>query len=180
MGEIKSTLDLVMEKTRHMTMSREERDAQIAEENRKKISGLIQKYVDGRLNKESFLDAFGRLNKIEGQSNQLLLLREGLVRIELAGTPDAVLELLAFGCRVDVEPLAQVLSGYAEQKHSLEVDRSAELRQQLAAEHNVSGSAVVPDLQVDSVFTLMLSELESTWAQRLEKEKARLAGLIEA
>ena len=28
MGEIKSTLDLVMEKTRHLTLSQEEKDAQ--------------------------------------------------------------------------------------------------------------------------------------------------------
>jgi len=28
MGEIKSTLDLVMAKTRHLTLSREEKDAQ--------------------------------------------------------------------------------------------------------------------------------------------------------
>jgi len=52
MGEIKSTLDLVMEKTRHLTLSPEEKDAQTKVEVHKRLKGLVQKYQDNLLRKD--------------------------------------------------------------------------------------------------------------------------------
>lgn len=176
MGEIKSTLDLVMEKTRHMTMSREERNAHIAEENRKKIGGLIQKYTDGLLRKEQFLEQFGGLNEIAGQSNRKLLLQEGLDRIGLEGTPDALLELLAISCGVDVKPLTEVLEEYQAKKQALEAERTDGFRQKMAAEHQISGSAVWPNLPMDPGYVEAVSGLQDEYSQRLQKEKSGLSG----
>ena len=52
MGEIKSTLDLVMEKTRHLTLSQEEKEEQKHIEVDKRLKGLLQKYQDNLLKKE--------------------------------------------------------------------------------------------------------------------------------
>ena len=52
MGEIKSTLDLVMEKTRHLTLSREEKEEQKRVEVNKRLKGLVQKYQDNLLKKD--------------------------------------------------------------------------------------------------------------------------------
>ena len=46
MGEIKSTLDLVMDKTRHLTLSDEEKQEQKEKEFRKKLKGPAQKFQD--------------------------------------------------------------------------------------------------------------------------------------
>jgi hypothetical protein len=51
MGEIKSTLDLVMEKTKDLTLSSEEKKAQKQKEIENRIKGLLQKYQDGFLSK---------------------------------------------------------------------------------------------------------------------------------
>ena len=53
MGEIKSTLDLVMEKTRHLTLSQEEKKIQIRIELNRRLQGLLQKYQDNLLKKEN-------------------------------------------------------------------------------------------------------------------------------
>jgi hypothetical protein len=53
MSEIKSTLDLVMEKTRHLTMSQEEKEAQKRIEANRRLQGLLQKYQDNLLKKEN-------------------------------------------------------------------------------------------------------------------------------
>ncbi len=54
MAEIKSTLDLVMERTKHLKMSQDEKRALDVEETLKKIPGLIQKYVEGAMKDRAF------------------------------------------------------------------------------------------------------------------------------
>jgi len=51
MAEIKSTLDLVMEKTRHLTLSDEEKQEQKEKEFNKKLKGPAQKIQDQAINK---------------------------------------------------------------------------------------------------------------------------------
>lgn len=46
MGEIKSTLDLVMDKTRHLTLSDEEKQEQKEKEFKKNLKGPAQKFQD--------------------------------------------------------------------------------------------------------------------------------------
>ena len=46
MGEIKSTLDLVMEKTRHLSFSKAEREDQRKAELKSVLFGIVQKYQD--------------------------------------------------------------------------------------------------------------------------------------
>ena len=43
MGEIKSTLDLVLEKTKNLTLSSEEKEEQKQKEIEKRIKGMMQK-----------------------------------------------------------------------------------------------------------------------------------------
>ena len=47
MGEIKSTLDLVLEKTKHLSQSSDEKQSQIRKDIEMRINGLLQKYQDG-------------------------------------------------------------------------------------------------------------------------------------
>ncbi len=54
MAEIKSTLDLVMEKTKHLKMSQAEKRALDVKETLKKVPGLVQKYVDGAMKDREF------------------------------------------------------------------------------------------------------------------------------
>ena len=63
MGEIKSTLDLVMEKTRHLTLSQEEKEDQKRIEVNKKLQGLLQKYQDNLLKKENLKKELNKLKK---------------------------------------------------------------------------------------------------------------------
>ena len=63
MGEIKSTLDLVMEKTRHLTFSREEKDSQKKDEVHKRLKGLVQKYQENLLRKDRLEKELDSLKK---------------------------------------------------------------------------------------------------------------------
>ena len=174
MGEIKSTLDLVMEKTRHMTMSREERDAQKIGEIRKKLNGLIQKYNDGLLRRDQFRKEFEKLDRIESLSNKQMLQKEILDRVELEKETRSLLELLEFNCRVDITDLDKILREFATQRDAVRDERSRELKQALRKEIGVSGSAVVPNMETDAYLEEMLGGLEDDFRKRLDAEKARL------
>ena len=54
MAEIKSTLDLVLEKTRDMTLSSDEKQQQQREAIETRFRGLLQKYIDGSLTREQY------------------------------------------------------------------------------------------------------------------------------
>lgn len=54
MGEIKSTLDIVMEKTKHLSMTAEEKQAGKIEEIESALKGLVQKYQDRVLKPEQY------------------------------------------------------------------------------------------------------------------------------
>ena len=47
MGEIKSTMDIIMEKTKGLTMTEEEKAEYKHKELTGKVRGLIQKFLDG-------------------------------------------------------------------------------------------------------------------------------------
>ena len=54
MGEIKSTLDIIMEKTKGLTMTEEEKTEYRQQELTGKVRGLIQKFLEGVLKLEKF------------------------------------------------------------------------------------------------------------------------------
>jgi len=55
MAEIKSTLDLVLERTRHLTLSAVEKGEIEVREALKKVSGYLSRYRDGVLSLEALL-----------------------------------------------------------------------------------------------------------------------------
>ncbi len=81
MGEIKSTLDLVMEKTRHLTLSQKEKEEQKQIEVNKRLKGLLQKYQDNILRKEQLRQELDSLRKtFDLNTNEMLshILLDGL------------------------------------------------------------------------------------------------------
>jgi hypothetical protein len=67
MAEIKSTLDLIMERTRNLSMTPEEKEALRRKEWHSRIQGWLQRYLDGLMGtnslKEAILDLLDRPEK---------------------------------------------------------------------------------------------------------------------
>jgi hypothetical protein len=62
-AEIKSTLDLVMEKTRGITLSQKDREEQKNREIKLKVEGLLKKYQNRELRKDQVEENFNALKK---------------------------------------------------------------------------------------------------------------------
>ena len=176
MAEIKSTLDLVMERTRNMRFSANEKRNQEIEDIRKQFNGFIQKYLDGIIDIETLSNQVAGLRKAHTAATPSDLIAVLFDRIEpetLNGQIPSLLHAL-FGCEID--KLQQIGLTYRQEIADKAEQRSAQLLADLRTESNISGSAVVANLQVDPLWLKETEALKKRYAARLDEEKARLGG----
>ena len=172
MGEIKSTLDIVMEKTKHLSMSDEEKKAQKKDEAGKNIKGLIQKYKDRILDANQLEAEWNDLKSEYGLKDRQLLVNEIIDHIRLDADNSLLITFLRDVCGQDTKPLEAVMEHYLEKKLEVIQARQQELRKDLADRYHVSGAAVVPNLEVDSDWTEAMRVFENNSQGKFEAEKA--------
>lgn len=178
MGEIKSTLDLVMEKTRHLTLSQKEKEEQKQIEVNKRLKGLLQKYQDNILMKEQLRQELDSLRKtFDLNTNEMLshILLDGL---KLGRNNKSLLELLSAICGLDVSGLETLFHDFQNTIRLASQKRIEEIKANLAKKRFISGSAVVPNLETDNEWLATVQEIKSKFDQILSREKgAFLKGL---
>jgi hypothetical protein len=177
MGEIKSTLDLVMERTRHLTQSEAEKEASMAQQQRQLIRGLVQQFLDQALTQKELVRKLAGDNSAELCAKGGPLHRELLQR--LAPDPDpkpdsesnsqALLELLKTLCGVDPAPLDGILREFRDALDTARKERTAERLADLAATRGIGGTALIPNLARDPQWPSTRDGLVNTYTQRLEQ-----------
>ncbi len=141
MAEIKSTLELVMEKTSNMTMSKEEKRAQQFENLRARIKGLARRFCEDMIAESQMKDGFLKL-KDEAQefvSDLPEILRESIPLsnkgLKLAQAAGKIFQLDTNGIEIIFQKFDQQLRQHKEQ---VEQQFLADLKQKL----NLSGTAL--------------------------------------
>jgi len=174
MGEIKSTLDLVMEKTRHLTLSKEEKEAQNRIEVNKRLQGLLQKYQDNLLRKENLNKELDNL-KIAYNLNVDEMLADLLLNSLKIGRDNTVfLELLNEIYGLNLSGIETIFQNFKATVKSATKKRVDQIKTDLSVKRFISGSAVVPNLESDSEWLSMLGHIMDGFDQTLNKEKAAL------
>lgn len=171
MGEIKSTLDLVMEKTKHLTLSREESEQQQQKKAGQRIKGLIQKFQDKVLNKEKLENELDSMKATYGVMISGIMLDALLDGLDLNRNNDMQLFLLHEVCAQDTAGLASVLSGYRDEIQLVTRERVKALKDILAEKRSISGSAVVPNVEMDTVWRTHIIEIKDKFDALLAREK---------
>ena len=174
MGEIKSTLDLVMEKTRHLTLSQEEREKQKYIEVNKRLKGLMQKYQDNLLKKEHLEKELNSLSKTYDLMVNEMLSRMLLDSLKLGRKNESFLELLSKICGLDVSRLETVFHDFRDAVGFASEKRRIEIKADLAKKRFISGTAVVPNLETDNELIVTVKEIKDKFDQILVREKAAL------
>lgn len=174
MGEIKSTLDLVMEKTRHLTLSQEEKDAQKKAEVHKRLKGLVQKYQDNLLRKDRLEKELNILKKTFDMNIDQILLNLILSSLEPGRHYKMYLELLNEIYGLNVSGLEKIFQDFKGAVKSATEERVREIKADLAKTRFISGPAVVPNLESDSEWLLMLGSIKGRYNQILSREKSTL------
>jgi hypothetical protein len=165
MAEIKSTIDLIMERTKNISASPQEREAYLRREREKHIKGLVQRLLDYSLTLDDIKDELAKEKKNGCEEDVMAFLKktlashvdpeadnERLFRIvnELAGTPEGELRetLLAF----QAESFGWKTGLLERQKKGLEMK-------------GISGPAVVPNLEADPRWKARMDEVQEACAK---------------
>ena len=174
MGEIKSTLDLVMARTRHLTMTDEEKQNHRTEKIQQHLQGLIQKFQDHGINLTQLQDALA-VHKKDGDSDvDGLLAKAVLQRMELTADNSLLLTLLEDVCRLDTAGLQKILEAFQTSAEELKKNREKQLLSYFSEAHHVSGSAVMPNLAKDEAWQEGYRRLVEAYESRLADEGNRL------
>jgi hypothetical protein len=152
MGDIKSTLDLVLEKTRHLKLSQDEKRKQEEEEVGLRIKGLVQKFLDRLLAMGAMETQLDTLKSAHGAAVDRLLAADLLGRIQIGSADERVLALLRGRCGLATEALEKILDDHRHRSAKSAAQRSLALKKQLQRRHGVHGSAVVPHLESDEAW----------------------------
>ncbi|MDH3722353.1 MAG: hypothetical protein OET57_09515 [Desulfobacteraceae bacterium] len=174
MSEIKSTLDLVMEKTRHLTLSQEEKEAQKRIEVNRRLQGLLQKYQDNLLKKDNLKKELDSL-KIAYELNVDEMLADLLLNnLKLDRDNTLFLELLSEIFGFDLSGFETIFQNFKSAVKSATKERVDQIKTDLSKKRFISGSAVVPNLESDKEWLSMLGHIMDGFDEILNKEKAVL------
>ena len=176
MGEIKSTLDLVLEKTKNLTLSSEEKETQKQKEIENRIKGMVQKYQDGILSKNQLITDYELLKKDYTISQNNSLIVEITQRIEPDQDNQTLIELLQECCTIDTAAIETIIEDFRKEYITASQNRIEQLREDLAQRHNISGSAVLPNLEVDEQWQQKIDELRIGYEDQLNRVKDNLLG----
>jgi hypothetical protein len=167
MAEIKSTMDLVLEKTRNLTLTSEDKQKLAREELERKVQGLVHRYLDqliplSRLNEE--------MEKIAGTEKDLsvqLLKTHLLAHLDFDCDNSNILSALEEVAGVDTASLVNLKGEYQSEKEEAKKGITEKSLERLQ-EKGVSGSAVMPNLGNDPNWTQFLEGLHKRYQERLE------------
>ena len=174
MGEIKSTLDLVMEKTRHLSLSEDEKKAQQKDDTKKALKGFILKYRDHFIQQEPFEKELNRLSELNNIDARPVLVAELLDEIDPDQNNTPLITLLKNVCKIDTAPLESILNEYGERVTLAKDERVAEIKERLLKTREVSGTAVVPNLESDTDWNAQIGSVRDAYRKRLDQEIAKI------
>jgi hypothetical protein len=176
-AEIKSTLELVLERTRNMTLSPEEKLRLEDEKGLRQARGLFQKYADGiwalqQLEQHLLEEAAPNHDAVKRHISLLMIQS---VSTSVAGTYDAedMREWLGQKAAGDINQLSAVLARYQEETSKLHRETEIRLKGELE-QRGIKGSAVKPKVTADKHWQTRNNELKKEAEHKLENIRNNL------
>ena len=149
MGEIKSTLDLVMERTKHLSMTNEEKIQQHRADFEKKLNGLLARYADRAIPRDVLQDQISKLQTEIGIEDVTLVKKAIIDRMDLDQENTLWMNLMDTINPDACKPLKTIFEEYHRQKADLSNNNQKDILDRLAKHHGISGSAVLPNPEKD-------------------------------
>jgi hypothetical protein len=174
MGEIKSTLDIVMEKTKHLSMTDEEKLVKEKEEIRSAVKGLIQKYQDQTLNMETFRKALEALHQQYNFEDKDIVLNEIFSRFDLETDNTFLFELIKEVFHIDPGQFEQILNQYLDEMKDSAKSSAEVLKNEIKEKHSISGLAVVPNIEADLSWQTAVNDITARFHLELDEVKSRI------
>jgi len=167
MGEIRSTMDIIREKTKGLTMTEEEKEAFRKKETAGKVKGFFQRFLDGFIDAERLKDEIGSLGEERYAIAREALIRECMGRMEPGADNTILLDALENAAGLDIAPVQKIILDYNQDIEQQKMDRKQVLQKNLEG-LGISGSAVIPNIHADQEWIKHLSEMNKGFREKIE------------
>lgn len=145
MAEIKSSLDLIMEKTEGMTLSDEKKTALRRKDLKGKIRGILQRYLDLLIDKTALAFSLEHIKKHEVSPVDTVFAECVLERLDPDMDNERLFDILDLIPFIPASDVRLELHSFAERCHAFTDKLDGSARAFLASK-GISGSAVYPNL----------------------------------
>lgn len=180
MGEIKSTWDIVLEKTKTVEITSKDREQIKRAELNAKIHAILNRYMDSQGNREYLKDELKGLREEEREVVKRELLLQLMDSIDLAKDNGKAVEgietLRGEKAAKALRELHLLISEYRSSREKKAREIEEVLRHTLAA-MGISGSAVEPSLEGKKEWIEAMEGLERDYGKRLGLLKEELLNL---
>ncbi len=180
MAEIKSTLDLVMEKTKKLEMTAEEKEELKRKEVFQKAMGLFHRYLDGTIPLNEIVREIEKLGSPSGATVKDILVSQWIEALSLGGDNEKLLKGIKLLKDRDIEEANQkfliVQDQYRSQKEMVRQEVSLQLIETLRKK-GIRGTAVVPNVEGNPDWKGRLERLNEIYRKQMEEVKESLRRL---
>ena len=166
MAEIRSTLDIIMEKAKNLTVTDEDKKDFVEKEVQGRVKGLFQKYLDGILSTQQLMAEMTSFDEERQPVAKKELRGACLNAMTVAGDNQPLFEILdqLLGCHI--KPVLDLIDEFREQRKKEHNKRTGVQVQTLKA-RGISGSAVIPNLKANPSWRSYLSDMADQFQERL-------------
>jgi hypothetical protein len=167
-GEIKSTIDLVLEKTRDLSLSSQEKQKLAQQELERRLLGLISRYLDQLIPLGRLTEEMERMAGTEKELAVRLLKTHLITHLDLDQDNSSILTALEEIAGIDTASLMALQEEYRSEKEKAEKEITEKCLAGLR-DRGIAGSAAVPNLGKDPTWTNFLDRLRTRYEERLEE-----------
>jgi hypothetical protein len=180
MGEIKSTLELAMERTKKFAISEREKKEMKQKEVLQKATRLFYGYRDGHLPLNEILKQIERMEKKTAATVKELLLSQWVDTLSLDDEEERILKGIELLEQRDIHEVKQkfrdLLSQYRGEKEKVKEKAMVQLIESLRRD-GICGSAVEPKLEGSEFWKKENVKLDDSYKMKLEEIKKLLRDL---
>jgi len=180
MGEIKSTLELAMERTKHFAISKKEKEEMKQKEVLQKATSLFHRYREGHLSLNEVLKEIERMERRTATTVKEYLLSHWIDALSLDDDDERILkgvESLEERRFAEVKQrFHHLLSQYQREKEKVKEKMGVQLIEALKKD-GIYGSAVEPKLEGSELWKKENEKLGYSYGLKLEEIKEQLRGL---
>jgi hypothetical protein len=168
MAEIKSTLDIIMEKAKKFSVTQEEKEGFRRQELEGKIKGLVQKTIDGILDSERFQVEVAAVEAKNSHMVYQILKEEVVGRIEVDANSEALLKMSENISGPASSAVRKTLADFQKKGEKQKESRRKALVKEFKKK-GISGSAILPNVDADSDWLRMKSETRRQLQEEIRK-----------
>ena len=167
MGEIKSTLEIIMEKTKGLSMTEEEKKGFQKREIEAKIKGFLQKFMDGIIDLQRIRDGIAGLGQERHQIARKAILEECLSSIDPEAHNEPVFDVLEQVAGVNTGALRKLLSKFHQDLDKKKGVHTSLIKQRLK-DKGIWGTAIIPNINADTEWVEYVLKMRDEFQSALD------------